>query len=291
MSAVDHFPLRGVIGVVANSTEEIQLAADRALQCIELRADLLLDTGLPESQLFDAIKLAKSKSIAVLFTLRHPTHGGKFAGGEHERVVLSRKALDAGADLIDFEWGTEAAASANELAGSMILSHHDFNAMPDDQQLHELTVVMQNTGARAIKVVPTAATVEDAVTMLRWVGKSAGNVRRIGFAMGETGACSRILTTAFGGPVTYASFGEPVAPGQIAIDALLEQYKVARLNNASKLIAVCGDAPARNARVDVINAQSNTEQRNWVAIGFTTHEKPELVRFKSDLRIAEIESV
>ncbi len=40
------FPLRGVIGIVANAASELDLAASKRLQCVEVRADLLLDTGL-----------------------------------------------------------------------------------------------------------------------------------------------------------------------------------------------------------------------------------------------------
>ena len=47
----DTFPLNGIIGVVANHPDEIDLAQHKQLGCVELRADLLLDGGVAEQSL------------------------------------------------------------------------------------------------------------------------------------------------------------------------------------------------------------------------------------------------
>ena len=39
------FPLNGVIGIIANHPNELDLALESGLQCVEVRADLLLDAG------------------------------------------------------------------------------------------------------------------------------------------------------------------------------------------------------------------------------------------------------
>ena len=101
------FPLKGVIGIIANHPNELDLALESGLQCVEVRADLLLDAGISLNQILKLIQDAKSKSLASLMTLRHPSHGGTFSGTEDERVQINQKALEAGADLIDLEWASD----------------------------------------------------------------------------------------------------------------------------------------------------------------------------------------
>ncbi len=222
---VKTFPLRGVIGIVANAASELDLAASKRLQCVEVRADLLLDSGLSLDNVMGIVQQTRARDLACLFTLRHPSHGGKFDGDERQRAEINRQALAEGADLIDLEWGTEAAEQLLSEDTPMVLSHHDFEGMPDELELTALTESMTNSNPRAIKIVPTATTPADAARILRWVADADGVTVRIGFAMGAAGACSRVLTIAFGAPITYASFGRPVAPGQVAIDDLLELYR------------------------------------------------------------------
>ena len=285
VSEQSDFPLKGVIGVVANSADEINLARKTKLGCIELRADLLLDAGVSESGLFDCVRQAKNLGLAVLFTLRHPTHGGTFQGSEMERVKISLKAVEAGADLFDLEFDSEAAAILPDNAPPMILSYHDFNGMPSQQKLHDLTEAMQSTGASAIKVVPTASTLEDALTMLQWVGQDNGVSTRIGFAMGEEGACSRILTTALGGAVTYASFGAPVAPGQIAIDELVSMYRVDALNDQCQVTAVCADGEVATQKVVELNQSFDSNQ---IAVGFKAADKALVEKSAHWMRVDDV---
>jgi len=263
------FPLTGVIGVVAESASELDLATDKGLQCVEIRADLLLDQGLTEADIFDLIKAGKQKSLGVLFTLRHPTHGGTFQGTEYERVKLSLEAVRVGADLFDLEFGSEAVSLLPEDTPPGILSYHDFKGMPTAVELQHLTEKMERSGARAIKVVPTASRLEDALTMLKWVGQQNNSISRIGFAMGEAGACSRILTTLLGGEITYASFGAPVAPGQIDIDEMLTQYRISKDSRNNTVTAVCIEGDAGMSTVHELNSAGDGS----IAVAFSASAK------------------
>lgn len=210
---------------MANAASELDLAATRRLQCVEVRGDLLLDGGLSLDDVMQVIEQAHERDLSCLFTLRHPGHGGTFDGTEQQRVQINRRALAAGADMVDLEWGTEAAEQLLSEDTPMVLSHHDFEGMPNGHELTALTESMSAAKPRAIKIVPTAATPADAARILRWVAAADGDILRIGFAMGAAGSCSRVLSIAFGAPIAYASFGRPVAPGQVPIDDLLELYR------------------------------------------------------------------
>ena len=54
------FPLNGVIGIIANHPNELDLALESGLQCVEVRADLLLDAGISLNQILKLIQDALS---------------------------------------------------------------------------------------------------------------------------------------------------------------------------------------------------------------------------------------
>ena len=137
------FPLNGVIGIVANSASEMDMALERKLTCVEIRADLLLHIGHSLDEVMGMVESTVSKGLGSLFTLRHPEHGGKFLGSERERSEINQNALDAGADIIDLEWGSDAAAAMIEKEAPIIISHHDFGRMPLAAELKELTSEME----------------------------------------------------------------------------------------------------------------------------------------------------
>ncbi len=289
----DNFPLSGIIGVIANHPDEIDLARQKQLGCVELRADLLLDNGMAEQELMALIKRSKTFGLGCLFTLRHPSHGGKFTGSEQQRVMLGQQAVAAGADMIDLEWDTQAGQTvADQQLLPLILSYHNFNGMLSAEELADVTRTMERMNPAAIKIVPTAAAVADAATMLQWVagvGSSESiqgrKIQRIGFAMGGCAAVSRILTTASGGAVTYAAFGEVVAPGQIDIDELRLCYRAAELNERTQVTAVISadDLSAEPSKdtdqqkqsrkklsleVNKLNEQWAKQCCNQIAVGF-----------------------
>jgi len=282
------FPLQGIIGIVANDASEVDLACDRRLQCIEIRADLLLDAGLNSDALLALVAEAKARGLAVLFTLRHPTHGGSYKGSEEQRADLSAQALHSGADIVDLEWDTEAATLLQDKRSQLLLSYHNFNGMPTPQELTTLTDAMCARKPCAIKIVPTAANLSDAVRMLQWAATPASSeVRRIGFAMGSAGACSRILTIAYGAPITYASFGEAVAPGQVALDSLADSYRAMDLNTQTQLVAVVGDDATVNERVRELNQQFIAAAENTVAIAFSESSAKDLQICSETLRLKD----
>ncbi|MCS5661194.1 MAG: type I 3-dehydroquinate dehydratase, partial [Dehalococcoidia bacterium] len=186
--------MKGVIGIVANSASEMDMALERKLTCVEIRADLLLHIGHSLDEVMGMVESTVSKGLGSLFTLRHPEHGGKFLGSEIERSEINQNALEAGADIIDLEWGSDAAAAMIEKEAPIIISHHDFERMPGVLELKEMASEMEVCGPNAIKLVPTASTLEQSVQILKWVEEAADEIPRIGFAMGLKGTCSRLLT-------------------------------------------------------------------------------------------------
>jgi len=282
------FPLSGVIGIVDSSAKQLDLAVAFDLRCVEVRADLLRTAGLSDVELMALVSAAKAKGLACLFTLRHADQGGTFNSAESERVILCKQALSAGADIIDLEHGTEASVRMLQASAPMILSYHNFKTMVDAAELASLTQAMEQQAPAAIKIIPTGSAMADAATMLSWVGDAGNDVRRIGFSMGGAGGVSRILTLAHGAPVTYASFGEPVAPGQIDIALLLKRYRCNTMTNETNIVALIGEQEQVEAYVAEKSVSKETKYANSVFIGFDHSERELIELHQQTMKISDV---
>ena len=286
---VSSFPLKGVIGIVANNIAEIDFALDHKLSCVEIRADLLISADTSVDEVLELVRNTKTKELDCLFTLRHPEHGGEFLGTEEERIIINQSALEAGASIIDLEWGTEALAVMREKHAPILISHHDFKGMPSLEELEELTTEMESLHPYAIKVVPTASTLDHSVQMLKWVEKSTGDIARIGFAMGQKGTCSRLLTTVYGAPITYASFGDAVAPGQRSMDDLINCYRIPELIEGCLIYAIAGKEVYRSKELEVMNHHLRDKRLNAVCIPLESLDLEELMAVIEDLNIKGVQ--
>lgn len=282
------FPLRGVIGIVDASADQLQLAVDSQLRCVEIRADLLRTAGMSDTEILSLIAESKTKGLGCLFTLRHVDQGGTFNSTESERVSVCELALNAGADIIDLEHGTDASVQMLKKSAPMILSYHNFDAMLDETELASLTNAMQTLQPAAIKIIPTGQSIKDAAQMLSWVGNASKGIKRIGFAMGREGGVSRILTLTQGAPITYASFGEPVAPGQIDITHLLSRYNCNKMTPSTKIVAVIGDASATDEYIQTKSKALSHQPSDCVWVGFDACDLELVKQLGTAMKISEL---
>ena len=244
----DGVSLSGIVGVVTGRTD-LEALPDR-LDGVELRADLF-------DELEDALRALRTLAarFPVLFTLRLASQGGGHDGDDRARVGAFLTALQEGATLVDAEEGSAAAAQLADGGAPLVVSWHDFEGMPDSRQLASLTTRMEATGARAIKVVPTATCLHDAARMLEWVGeRRPGAPARVGFAMGEKGLASRVLSIPHGAPWTYASIETGVAPGQASVTELAELYRVRELGPRPSVFGVIGNPVGHSLSPHMHNA-------------------------------------
>ncbi len=274
---MEEFPLKGVTGVIAESASQVAEAVTHKLNTVEVRADLLLDAGLTLAEVLDVVVTCRTRELNCLFTLRHPTHGGKFSGSEQDRIEINERALAAGAQVIDLEVDTPAAQTMLAKGAPVLLSHHDFSSMPDSQALSEITARMMASNPLGMKVVPTAATIGDATRMLEWVaGRDATGPYRIGFAMGASGACSRVLALAYGSPITYASFGDSVAPGQVALRDLKGLYRAETLTRHTRVYGIAGDNAFHSLSPQLHNPAFSSRGVDAVYLSFQTNDFEDL---------------
>ncbi len=161
---------------------------------------------------------------------RRADEGGRWGKGEPERIDELLKATELGADMIDIELRT---ANLSEAIGLIkprakcLISFHDLKGTPPFDEIKAMVQRQIDAGADVCKLVTTARSFEDNVTVLQLIS-SFPNTKIVSFAMGHLGLVSRILCPLVGGDFTYASIekGKESAAGQITATDLRKIYEM-----------------------------------------------------------------
>jgi 3-dehydroquinate dehydratase I len=156
--------------------------------------------------------------------------GGKWKSAEEKRIKELLCALDLGAPLIDIELGTpELDKIIKEVKGraQIIVSYHNLQETPPVGRLKQIVTNELAAGADICKVVTTARSIGDNVTVLELI-TAFPDVKIISFTMGTAGQISRVLSPLVGGYLTWASAqdGSESAPGQITVEDLKKIYRM-----------------------------------------------------------------
>jgi 3-dehydroquinate dehydratase type I len=175
-------------------------------------------------------KVAASLNKPWIACNRRADEGGKWSGREAARIKELRRALELGANIIDIELVTpSAAAIIKEIKGraECLISYHNIKETPPLDKLRQVVIDQLAVGADICKVVTTARSFADNVSVLKLISDfSETNI--ISFAMGAVGQLSRVLCPLVGGCLTYASVkkGKESAAGQVTVKELRDIYKV-----------------------------------------------------------------
>ena len=235
------------VPLAAETTETALRAFEKAagaVDAIELRLDLMRE--------FDLRRLIEARPCPVVVTNRPLREGGRFAGTERDRARPLREAVDLGVEYVDIEEDAVGMLDGGSPA-CLIVSHHDFSAMPED--MHSLRVRLEERGAGAIKLAGMAARPEDALTALRLYESTP--LPAISIAMGAHGVASRILALRHDNCLlTYCALdtGEAVAPGQISVAAIKNVYRAANIGGATRAIGVVSCGPLSDGLMADVNA-------------------------------------
>ena len=199
--------------------KEIEPLAD----LFEVRIDLIGDTWL------DLVTHLSKPWIACN---RSADEGGQWQGNEARRIEKLLQATELGADIVDIELKTKNLAKIIPVVKKRtkcLLSFHDLEKTPSLDTMKEMVRQQLESGADISKVVTTARSFEDNLTVLQLISEFPETVR-IAFAMGPLGSVSRILCPLAGGDFTYASIekGKESAQGQLTVRDLARIYELVR---------------------------------------------------------------
>ena len=111
------------------------------------------------------------------------------------QLDVLNKAIGAGCQLVDLELQSAVKCKPAQIEklrahASLILSFHDFKAT---KKLEETLAKMSAIPADYYKVVSTATTLYDNVTMMKFLEKHGDRQSLVGMCMGEQGIISRVL--------------------------------------------------------------------------------------------------
>ena len=178
------------------------------------------------------------------------------------------KAHAAGCQLVDLELQSalkakpEAIARLRSRAG-LILSFHDFRAT---RNLDETLEKMLKIPADFYKVVSTATTLSDNVTMMKFLQAQSDKHALIGLCMGEQGIISRVLSVRAGSVFTFGAISADLktAPGQVSARDLRSIYRIEQVDAATRVYGVAGDPIEHSLSPVIMNTALRRENVNGV---------------------------
>jgi 3-dehydroquinate dehydratase / shikimate dehydrogenase len=273
------FPLRlprvcvAVIGSDGNELTDKAEALARDNSLLEFRLDYLSKPGLalPKIKRF----FESHPGTIVIATCRRVVSGGKFRGSIASQLDVLGKAAAAGCQLVDVELQTASKCKPEQLQklrsrAALILSFHDFRAT---KKLDEVMEKMVAYAADHYKVVSTATTLSDNVTMMKFLARESDRHSMVGMCMGEQGIISRVLGVRAGSVFTFASAGagQETAPGQVSAQELRNVYRIEQVDVATRVYGVVGDPIAHSLSPAIMNAAFRRENVN--AVYLTLHAK------------------
>jgi 3-dehydroquinate dehydratase / shikimate dehydrogenase len=284
MNAAPSFPPRllplrlprvcvAITGDDANQMAEKAEALVRDNPFMEFRLDYLSKPGLglPRIKRF----IQNHPGIMVIATCRRAANGGKFRGSIVSQLDILSKAAAAGCQLLDLELQTASKCKPAQLQklrskAALILSFHDFRAT---KKLDETLEKMTAYPADFYKVVSTATTLSDNVTLIKFLAREGDRHSLISMCMGEQGIISRVLGVRAGSVFTFASAtaGEETAPGQVTAQELRNVYRIEQLDVATRVYGVVGDPIAHSLSPAIMNAAFRRENVN--AVYLSLHAK------------------
>jgi 3-dehydroquinate dehydratase-1 len=191
---------------------------------IEVRLDRFKD----HDRLGEIANHAKTPLIA---TNRSADCQGGFLGNETERQRILLEAARNGFEYVDIELSIsklkDFVGKLRLMKTKLIISFHDFDGTPSTLKMQEVLKEEMASGAEVCKIVTTAKSIEDNLTVLNFLSKASKSAKTVCFSMGELGKPSRLLSPLFGGYFTIVSMGQgkETAIGQLTIKEMRTAYQ------------------------------------------------------------------
>lgn len=222
------------VPVVGKKREEILAQAKRIAGSLadiaEWRADWYEEVFRPEKvgkTLEDLRTILNDKPL--LFTFRTQREGGEkeISGQAYNQLV--EKVIESGfADMVDIEYFTcpgereRLLSFAASRQVKTILSSHDFQKTPPEEELIGRLKAMEEAGGDIAKIAVMPRDSQDVLILLGATEKAGKKVNCpvITMSMGKIGVISRICGEATGSALTFGTLGEASAPGQMELEPL-----------------------------------------------------------------------
>jgi len=277
-----------IIGSTATEMIEKANAVVKETPFLEFRLDYLEKplAALPKFKQF----FTDNTAATGVATCRRTANGGKFSGNLAAEMEILVKAAGAGFHIVDLELESVEALKKGELQKlretgvALIVSHHDFSATKDLDKIYERIEPFQPD---FVKIVPTAKTLTDNVTLIRFLERMNERANIIGICMGDAGIISRVLGLRAGSTFTFAAAtpGEETGPGQIAARTLIETYRIDQVDAATKVYGVAGNPIKSSLSPIMMNTAFRRETVNAVYLALQAAKVSDLLKLVQEIPI------
>ena len=191
---------------------------------LELRLDKFKQ--LNQLLLQESLREIKKLGLPLIATARCINEGGEREIKEKERRYLLQSIFPY-VDAVDIELRSssiidEIVSCGQELEKITIVSYHNLRKTPTEKELGEIVREAKERGADIVKIAAFARAPGDVARLMDFTYHS-GPIASI--SMGAIGAISRIIAPLFGSCLGYAYLERAVAPGQLSVSALRNEWK------------------------------------------------------------------
>ncbi len=206
---------------------QAEIAHAVSADLIEWRADF--NKEISAAKLVESLGRLRSvlKSEPIIFTLRIKTEGGAQEIPQDIRRECIEAVISSGrADIVDIELCNEPSfrepvlRKAQQHGVRIILSAHDFQGTPADDEMLEKIRTMDRLGADVAKIAVMPRAPTDVLRLLQVTFEARRCFPRLALctmSMGSLGAISRVAGFLYGSDMSFAVGQTASAPGQIPI--------------------------------------------------------------------------
>jgi 3-dehydroquinate dehydratase/shikimate dehydrogenase len=244
-------------------TQIVQTVTAGDMRALRLGRDAATDADLVELRLdgvgdLDVAGALRDRVRGVIVTCRPVWEGGAFDGDEATRQRILNEAVALGAEFVDVERRAQWRPERRGTATRLVLSDHDFNAVPTDVAAR--VAAMRQEGADVVKLAATPQSAAECLTLRDAAGGYPGTAV---VGMGGFGRITRALPSHFGSCWTYAG---TAAPGQYSASDLVRQFRVRQVTGATEVYAVTGRPLEHSASPAMHNAAFQALGRDAVYV-------------------------
>ena len=274
---------RVCVAIIGDTPQDM---IDRATEAVrentflEFRLDYMAKPllALPKLKQF----LHDHREATAIATCRRAANGGKFKGTIAAEIEVLGKAIAVGCQIVDVELQTAESIKGagikklREQGAALIISHHDFSVTKDLGKIYER---IKPFAPDFMKIVSTAKSLADNVTMMRFLEQKRDEARVVGICMGDFGIISRVLGVRAGSIFTFGAVtaGEETGPGQIAARTLLETYRIDQVDAATRVYGVAGNPVQQSLSPIMMNTAFRRETVNAVFLALQTSKLSDLL--------------
>jgi 3-dehydroquinate dehydratase/shikimate dehydrogenase len=280
------------VAIQAGSPAEMMDRAEMALKdsrFMEFRLDSLQKPALAIAYLKQF--LAEHREVTAIATCRRKSHGGGFDGALAAELEILAKAAQSGCQIVDLEVESAEECKPAQLsrlrAGgtALLISYHDFTRTKSLEQAADRIEAFKPD---FVKVVSTARTLADNLTVLRLIEDRSLASHVVAIAMGEEGIVSRVLGPRAGAAFTFASFSNETetAPGQVTAESMRDLYRMEHLDQATRVFGVAGNPIMHSLSPLLHNSAFRRENVNAILLPLKVKSLQDLMTLALELPLA-----